>query len=407
MHPVPSSHAPVRVAMLAHTKYLSDPRVRREAEALAERGIDVHVICLSEERNGVRESRNAVVNGVRLHRLPLDRKRGGFLRYLFEYFMTGCLGAIHLARLHFQARLCVVHVHNMPDILVLAAFVPRLGGSKLVLDVHDPTPELYMSQSRNPQRLLLGLLRFQEKVSCSLADRIISVNETMREQLEGKGVAAEKIVIVNNFPDLQHFPQSDLPAAWPKSDRLVLLYCGTVTEHYDLGLAVTAMAALAKDIPVRLKIIGDGNRLSQVLQLATARGVRDAIEVSGKLPIENVATEMRKADIGVSCHRAGVFGDLYFSTKIIEYLTQSLPVVTSRTRTICRYLPEDCLFYFEPGNAEALADTIRYMWNNPTEVLRRLRNARALLSQLSWQTEKAKLLGFYADLLRGGNSQRA
>jgi glycosyltransferase involved in cell wall biosynthesis len=385
--------------MLAHTKYLSDPRVRREAEALAEDGIDIHVICLSEEHNGVREPRNAVFNKVQIHRLPVDRRRGGLLRYCFEYFMTGCLGAFQLARLQFQGRLRVVHIHNMPDMLVLAAFIPLLGGSKLVLDVHDPMPELYMSWGHRPQSLLVRLIRLQERLSCRLADRVISVNETMREQLEAKGVSREKIFIVNNFPDLNHFPQREAPTAWPKSDRLVLLYCGTVTEHYDLELAVKAIAVLAKELPVRLKIIGDGNRLSNVLQLGTSLGVRDAIEVFGKLPIENVATEMGQADVGVSCHRAGVFGDLYFSTKIVEYITQALPVVSSRTYTITRYLPDDCLFYFEPGNAKALADTIRYMLTNPGEVLRRLNNARALLSRLSWQTEKAKLSGFYANLL--------
>ena len=47
------------VAMLAHTCYLRDPRVRREAEALAEKGLDVHVICLSEEPSGENGQREA------------------------------------------------------------------------------------------------------------------------------------------------------------------------------------------------------------------------------------------------------------------------------------------------------------------------------------------------------------
>jgi glycosyltransferase involved in cell wall biosynthesis len=108
---------------------------------------------------------------------------------------------------------------------------------------------------------------------------------------------------------------------------------------------------------------------------------------------------MRNADVGLSCHRAGVFGDLYFSTKIVEYLTQGLPVVSPRTHTITKYLSDDCLFYFEPGSDEALADTLRSMWQNPPEVLRRLSRARALLPRLSWQTEKQKLVSFYSDLL--------
>jgi glycosyltransferase involved in cell wall biosynthesis len=127
-----------QVAMLAHTCYLADARIRRQAEALAGNGLEVHVVSLTEEMRGGREPREAIHNGVHIHRLHIRRKRGNFLRYLFEYFMTGLLGGLKLARLQFRRPLDVVHAHNIPDFLVLAGIIPGLSGSKLVLDVHDP-----------------------------------------------------------------------------------------------------------------------------------------------------------------------------------------------------------------------------------------------------------------------------
>jgi len=389
------------VAMLAHTCYLSDPRVRREAETLAEAGMEIHVISLSEKRNGVPEPSKSTVNGVHIHRLPVTRRRGGLLRYMREYFLTGLLGGLTLMLLHFRRRLDIVHVHNMPDILIMAAVVPRLTGSKLILDVHDPMPELYAVRNHS-HSTLVRILGFQEKLSCRLADRIISVNEPMRTVLTARGIAAEKVFIVHNFPDLNHFPLSALPSVWPKGDKLVLLYCGTVTEHYDLGLAIKAMADLKREIPIKLIIMGDGNRLTEVLKLASAHQLVESIELINRVPIERVAEEMKRADVGISCHRSGVFGDLYFSTKILEYLSQGLPVVTSRTQTIAKYIPDDCVFYFEPGNAKSLAEAIRLMWKHPEEVLRRLERAMALLATLSWQTEKPSFLSFYFDLLEMG-----
>ena len=38
--------------MLAHTCYLTDARIRREAEALAGNGVEVHVVSLMEEIRG-------------------------------------------------------------------------------------------------------------------------------------------------------------------------------------------------------------------------------------------------------------------------------------------------------------------------------------------------------------------
>jgi glycosyltransferase involved in cell wall biosynthesis len=399
--------------MLAHTCYLRDPRVRREAEALAESGVEVHVIGLSEKGpSGTPEPREARVKGVHLHRLPLWRKRGGSLRYMYEYFATGLLGAIALTRMHIRGRLDVVHVHNMPDILVLSALVPWLSGARIVLDVHDPMPELFMSWEQGASnKLLVKMLRIQERISCALADEVISVNETMREHLEAKGVPSGKIFILNNFPDQKLFPVCDVPASWPrKRDGLVLLYCGTITEHYDLGLAVRAMARLAGEIPIRLRVLGEGNRLAEVFALADRLGVRSAIDHVGLVPVDKVRDEMKKADVGISCHRAGVFGDLYFSTKIVEYLTQGLPALSPRTRTIARYLPDDVMFYFEPGNEDALVEQLRFMWRNPEEVTRRLISARDVLPQLSWQAEKDKFVAFYKSLLltetQGGEVER-
>ena len=389
--------------MLAHTCYLRDPRVRREAEALAENGIVVHVVSLSEEgkRPGEYEPRRAVLNGVQIHRLPIRRRRGSALRYLYEYLMTGILGSLKLAELHFRGGLNVVHVHNMPDILICAAIVPRLGGSKLILDVHDPMPELFLSWNHGSGgKLVAWLLRLQERISCRLADRVISVNESMRENLKDKGVPDDKIFIVHNFPDQKLFPLCDTPASWPRSrDSLVMLYCGTVTEHYELGLAIKAIARLAGEIPVKLRIVGGGNKLTEVLDLASTLGVRDSVEAIGLVPLERVRDEMRKADVGISCHRAGIFGDLYFSTKIVEYLSQGLPAMSPQTHTVSKYLPPECMFYFEAGNDAALADTLRFMWRNPTEALRRLTRAKQLLPRLSWQADKGEFVSFYTDLM--------
>ena len=222
----------------------------------------------------------------------------------------------------------------------------------------------------------------------------------MRENLRGKGVSDDKIFIVHNFPDQQVFPMCDIPRSWPRNrDGLSLLYCGTVTQHYDLALVVKAIARLKHEIPVKLGIVGSGTTLTGVFDLARRLGVQDSVESIGVIPLDKVHLQMRKVDVGISCQRGSVFGDLCFSTKIVEYVTQGLPVLTPQTYTVYRYLPADSVFYFEPGNDASLADAIRLMWHDPAEVLRRLTRARRILPRLSWQAEKERFLSFYKDLL--------
>ena len=88
---------------------------------------------------------------------------------------------------------------------------------------------------------------------------------------------------------------------------------------------------------------------------------------------------MRKADVGISCHRDGIFGDLYFSTKIVEYLTRlDFPCCRPGPAQSRKDLPEDCLFYFEPGNEASLAEAIRLVWHNPAEVFKHLTESRKI-----------------------------
>ena len=389
-----------RVGMLVHGYYPIDPRVRREAEGLASAGYEVHVVCL-RGKGVVKEPWAETVKGVRIHRLPITRRRGGQFRYLFEYTALLLLGSIKLAQLHLSKRFQVVHIHNMPDLLVLAGLLPKWTGAKLILDVHDPMVELYHDTRASRPSWMLKLLGWQEKFGCRMATKVLSVSESMRENLERKGVPSEKIFIVHNFPDNHNFPNGKNLEIWPRhKDRVELLYCGTITDHYRLDVAIRALPLAVKEVPnLRLRVVGDGNRIGSLRELAHSLGLADQVEFSGPVSGDKVRHIMASADVGISTHQAGVFGDLYFSNKILEYLSQGLPVVSSRTETMLRYLPEDTIFYFEPGDPADMAKQLVRALKNPALALQKVANGRKLLAQYTWENENERLSEFYHDLV--------
>jgi len=393
------------VAMLFHGYYPRDVRVRREAEALTEAGYKVKIICLrSPKQPGKeREPSEENVNDVFVYRLPFARKRGRTFRYVFEYLSLIILGGWKLTKLHFKSPFQVVHIHNMPDLLVLAGLIPKWMGAKLLLDIHDPMPELYNLKTGIVQnRLVEKTLKLEEKFSCWVADYIISVNDAMYKNLKEKGISVEKIFIVHNFPDTRYFPIKENIARWPKhNDGLVLLYAGTITEHYRLDLAIEALSIIIKSINcVKLKILGDGNELERVLKLACDLGVSEYIEYTKTVDVEKVKDIMKDADIGISTHQGGIFGDLYFATKVLDYLTQRLPVICSRTDTMLLYIPEEALFYFKPGDANDMAKQVLKIWNNPQLVTRQMKRAKKYIYKYTWQNEKQKFVHFYQNIIK-------
>ena len=118
--------------------------------------------------------------------------------------------------------------------------------------------------------------------------------------------------------------------------------------------------------------------------------------------LEMVKEIMANADVGITTHIGGNFGNLYFSTKIIEFMSQRLPVISSRTYTIGKYIPDNAIFYFEPEQVEDLVRTIMFMKENPNVVQEKIRNASNLVLKYCWQKEKNAFVSFYQQMLDSG-----
>ena len=77
----------------------------------------------------------------------------------------------------------VVHIHSVPDFLVFTAWLPKLMGAKLILDIHDLLPELYASKfGVNQNSLIFTFLLAVERISVAFADHIITANDLWHEK---------------------------------------------------------------------------------------------------------------------------------------------------------------------------------------------------------------------------------
>ena len=127
--------------MLVHGPYpVGETRAAREALAAVEAGWEVDVIAMRRPGEPCEE----IVDGVRVFRLPLSHTRGvGAFAMAREYVGFTVMASVKLAALTWRRRYRIVHVHNPPDFLILAALVPRLLGARVILDIHDVSSELF------------------------------------------------------------------------------------------------------------------------------------------------------------------------------------------------------------------------------------------------------------------------
>ena len=130
-----------RVGIVVLSAYPFDPRPRRTADVLVRQGMSVDYICVADGKAPWREK----TNGINVFRVPINHQRGGKLGYAYQYSAFILASAAILAARSRRHRYDLVFVDNMPDILVVSALLPKIFGAKVILDLHDPMPELMMT----------------------------------------------------------------------------------------------------------------------------------------------------------------------------------------------------------------------------------------------------------------------
>ena len=389
-----------RIVMIVFSYYPGDTRVRREAEALVAAGMSVDVICLKLPA----ELQAEEINGVRAHRLNLNRKRSSKLRYLFEYGVFISAVILKLTRLHFVRRFHIVHVHNMPDILVFSAIIPKLAGAKIILDLHDPMPELYMTKyAKTSQHPAVRLLKCLEKISIRFADSVITPNISFRNLFISRSCPRSKIHIVMNSPIETIFERKDFNPGIHHSiepDKFVIMYHGFIAERNGLDIAIKAVARIRKHIPnVVLNVYGEGDFLKQSCKLVDSLSLNDCVKFNGAVSSENIAAAIENINIGIIPNKRNPFTDLNFPTRIFEYLAMGKPVIAPPTQGIKDYFGEESLHYFTPGDANSLAHEILNIYSNPAISEKIVHRGAAVYRQHRWELQRKNLVYLVSDVL--------
>lgn len=387
----------IKVCMVGVFYYFSDARVKGYAESLQRAGNMVDILGL----HGLKTNEVVDESGVRIYSIPARQSRKSRIRYLLEYGFSFLLLSFLLTKLYFKNRYDVIHVHNMPDFLVFSGLIPKLFGAKIILDVHDPMPEVYLSKfPAEKGGFALWLMRMEEKISVRFADAVITANSHFKENLIGRGAPASKITTINNFPDPEVFNHSKRLAGKKKSrERFTLIFPGTIAARYGLEVAIKALPLLKDGIPnIHLLIIGRQlEYLKSLVSLAEELDVSSFVEFKPSIPNREVPQQLTQADIGIypalpDCHMS-----IATPGKLLEFAIMGLPIISSRLRIVEEMFDDSAVMFFEPGNVRQFAQCVLSLYDSP--VLRKeliYQTDQILAQKFSWERE----IQTYFNLLR-------
>lgn len=386
-----------RIAHIAYTFLEDDARVRRYCEASAEIGYEVHVFCLRRKGQGKKDHLNGVTV-FRLQKREINEKTP--IVYLARILRFWLLVGIRISLNHLIRPYHLIHVHNVPDFLIFSCLICKCTGAKVILDIHDLLPELYVSKfAVSSSSMMAKFLMFVERLSARFADHVIVANEIWREKLIRRALPERKCTSLLNYPNTKIFRPRSSSEGERKQAGFTILYPGTLNSHQGLGVAIKALEILKDKIPgVRLEIYGEGPDLPKLMLMVKELGLEERVSFNRPVPLEQIASIMARANLGVIPKLADDFGNEAFSTKSLEFMACGVPVVMSRTMIDTFYFSDEHVRFFEPGNAEDLAEAIWEVYSRPEQTRRRVEAALQLISRDNWHTRKNEYLALITKL---------
>lgn len=257
----------------------------------------------------------------------------------------------------------VVVVSSPTFFSIFSAWVlARANGARLVVEVRDLWPAIFVELGVLTNRFLIRALELLELWAYRTADAVVVVSEGFRDDLVRRGVSPEKVTTIRNGVDLSHFAPSG--EADPKvrkrlgatEDETLVLYIGAHGISHALESVVDA-AGLCEGQGIHVALVGEGAAKAKVAEHARKVGLSNLTMLPG-VPRREVAPMLAAADICLVPLRDVPLFSTFIPSKMFEYLAAGRAVVGSMRGEAAEILRGAGGVVVEPEDPKALAQAI-------------------------------------------------
>jgi len=269
-----------------------------------------------------------------------------------------------------------------------------------------PTPE---GRERAAASERFALLRARETDLALTADHVVTLSGTMRDELVGRGVAAERITVVPNAVDAALLGPA-LSAAEARAAlglRTAPFVVGTVSsvvgyEGLDTVLRTVALLR-SRGVDVSALIVGDGVDRPRLLRLAAELGLGEHAHLPGRVPRDVARTYLAALDVVLVPRRPDRVTRLVTPLKPVEAMALGRPVVASDLPALAEVLspleptgpggaPAGVLV--DPDDTAAWADAVARVLDDADHRAALVAAGRHVAAERTWE----RLVGRYADV---------
>ncbi len=266
--------------------------------------------------------------------------------------------------------------------LASAWLLARLRRARLVVEVRDLWPAIFVQLGVLRNRRVIAALERLEMAAYRAADAVVTVTDGFRDDIVGRGIPAGKVHTIHNGADLSRFSPSGSPSPagsgspaesasralrarlGARTGDTLVVYIGAHGISQGLVSVVDAAAELARD-PVHVTFVGEGADRARIADRVTELGLTN-VTMLPAVSRDEVPAIVAAADICLVPLRDVPLFSTFIPSKMFELLAAGRPVIGALTGEAARILSEAGGIVVPPENPPELAGAIRTLAADPT-----------------------------------------
>jgi glycosyltransferase involved in cell wall biosynthesis len=256
-------------------------------------------------------------------------------------------------------------IAGTPDLNGKVALAVRAAtGVPVLYDVRGFPEMSWAVQSGGSDSELYRLRRETETACASTADGVITLSETMKGELAGRGIDPGRIFVVPHVVDAERFSprprDAELLRSYGLDGRFVVGTVSSLTDYEGIDDLLRAVARARAERPeIATLIVGDGVYRPSLEALAAELGLGDAAVFTGRLSQERVPEHYALLDVFAIPRRNLEVCRAVTPLKPFEALSMGVPVLANDLPALTEIVSSSGGGRtVSPGSEDALANGI-------------------------------------------------
>lgn len=250
---------------------------------------------------------------------------------------------------------------------VTAWALARLKRIPFLFEVRDLWPAFAIAVGVLRNQWLISASMWLEKFLYNHADHIVVNSPGFLKHVKERG--ARLVSLIPNGADTDMFDPYASGAAFRKAHNLegkyVALYAGAHGMSNDLGTLLQAAKSLEDKPEIAIVLVGDGKDKPDLLAQAQSMALSNVL-FTPPVPKSEMREALAAADACIAILKSIPMYDTVYPNKVFDYMAAARPVVLAISGVIRDVVEENGAgIYAPPGDAQAIAQAIRQLADNP------------------------------------------